>query len=59
MRLMLKRILIVDDIKGYLDSLANALRGEYDVLKVRILEEAKNLATNQRFDIALVLSRKG
>ena len=56
---MLKRILIVDDIKGYLDSLANALRGEYDVLKVRILEEAKNLATNQRFDIALVLSRKG
>lgn len=55
---MMKRILIVDDIEEYLDSLANALHSEYDVLKVRTLEEAKDLATKQRFDIALVLSRK-
>jgi len=47
-------ILIVDDIEEYLDSLANALRDEYDVLKARTLEEAKSLASKHRIDIALV-----
>ena len=47
-------ILIVDDIEEYLDSLANALCDEYDVLKARTLEEAKSLASKHRIDIALV-----
>jgi len=50
----MKRILIIDDIEEYLDSLANALRDEYDVLKARTLEEAKSLASKHRIDIALV-----
>jgi len=50
----MKRILIVDDIEEYLDSLANALRDEYDVLKARTLEEAKSLASKHHIDIALV-----
>ena len=50
----MKRILIIDDIEEYLDSPANALRDEYDVLKARTLEEAKSVASREHFDIALV-----
>ena len=46
-------ILIVDDIEEYLDSLENALRDEYRIIKARTLREAKE-NTSKNIDIALV-----
>lgn len=37
----IKRILVVDDVTEYVDSLARALSTQYDVIKAYSLEEAK------------------
>jgi DNA-binding NtrC family response regulator len=47
------RILIVDDIEEYLNSLENVLKVDYEVLKARNLEEAKERA-KEGIDIAIV-----
>ena len=49
------KILIVDDIEEYLNSLENALKGEYEILKARNLNDAKSIATKeQRLNVAIV-----
>lgn len=48
----LKKILVVDDVTEYVDSLARALSLQYDVVKAYSLEEAKEKAGP---DIMLVL----
>ena len=50
----MKKILIVDDIEEYLTSLENALKNEYEVVKARNLEEAKEKTKKERIDIAIV-----
>jgi DNA-binding NtrC family response regulator len=47
------KILILDDIKEYLQSLENSLGDEYEVLKAENLENAKKAASKE-IDIALV-----
>ena len=49
------KILVVDDIEEYLNSLENALKGEYEILKARNLNDAKSIATKeQRLNVAIV-----
>jgi len=48
------KILIVDDIEEYLTSLENALKGEYEILKARSLEEGKKIAKSEKIDLAIV-----
>lgn len=50
----MKRLLIIDDSKDYLDSLENALRNEYEILKAPTLTKAKEIAAKERLDIALI-----
>jgi DNA-binding NtrC family response regulator len=47
------KILIVDDVREYLDALSRALHGEYNVIKASNLEEAKKI-TNDTIKVALV-----
>ena len=47
------RILIVDDVQGYLSSLVRALSGEYEVVKSSSLQEAKERMDNT-IQLALV-----
>ncbi|MEO0297257.1 MAG: response regulator [candidate division WOR-3 bacterium] len=49
----MKKILIVDDIEEYLNSLERVLSDEYIVLKARNLNEAKE-KTKEGIDIAIV-----
>lgn len=49
----MKRILIVDDVQEYLNSLSRALSGEWDVVKASNLQEAKEKMDNT-INLALV-----
>ena len=49
----MKKLLIVDDIEEYLNSLARVLSDEYTVLKARNLEDAKRKA-KEGIDVAVV-----
>jgi len=49
----MKKVLIVDDIEDYLNSLTRVLSDEYTVLKAKSLEEAKEKA-KEGIDIAIV-----
>jgi DNA-binding NtrC family response regulator len=40
---MMMKILILDDIEEYLNSLARALSGEYEIVKAKSIEEAKEM----------------
>jgi DNA-binding NtrC family response regulator len=47
------KLLIVDDVREYLDSLSRALAGEYEVITAASLEEAKQHASDM-IKLALV-----
>ncbi len=47
------KILIVDDVREYLDALSRALHGDYKIAKASNLEEAK-ANTNDTVELALV-----
>jgi DNA-binding NtrC family response regulator len=49
----MKKLLIVDDIEEYLNSLARVLSDEYTVLKAKNLEDAKRKA-KEGIDVAIV-----
>jgi len=49
----MRKILIVDDVKEYLEALSRALSGEYEVIKASSLNEAKEKLSPD-IDIALV-----
>ncbi|MCG3155102.1 MAG: Chemotaxis response regulator protein-glutamate methylesterase [bacterium] len=51
--MIMVKILIVDDVQEYLDSLSRALTGEYEVITAASLEEAKQNA-NATIKLALV-----
>ena len=48
------KILIVDDIEEYLDSLEMILSPEYEVFKAKSLKEGIDLLKRERMDIAIV-----
>ena len=50
----MNKILIVDDIPEYLDTLEVYLEDRFEVLKALSLEEAKNILNDTRVDLAII-----
>jgi DNA-binding response OmpR family regulator len=50
----MKKVLIVDDIPEYVDTIEAYLEDRIEVLKTGSLEEAKNVLTENRVDIAII-----
>ncbi len=50
----MKKVLIVDDIPEYVDTIEAYLEDRFDVLKAGSLDEAKKILTDNRVDLAII-----